>query len=618
MNPTQEKAIETSAGMETATQTVDRIKGALAQPVNASNVPMSMVSQPTPDLQLPPPGVVPIDSGVTGEGRTLVDRMEQAQIQEKEQAGKEVSDSVRAIHESLGILNTESATREELEGKAGVSQMTEGIRKFQESIRRQVAQLDQFDIDFTNQMEQERIDAGRRGGTKGQFSAFSAEENLKMAVQRANMARQLRTTIAANDMAQGDLQSATEQVDKALNAIYEPERQKLQMEMFFLERNDRRFDSAQKDLANTRMMQIQREQAQMDRAENMVHEAVINGYARPEEVQELTSPDSTPRERQALAQSIINRGAAQERGLRLEQLSMSIAASRAQMAQLGQPDANAQLIQSLFGQAQPSMSFQDFLAEKGLANMSLPPETLAEMEAEYNSTFAVDPEQQQQVLSYLVATGGVSVQQAEFMQKNLNMMTADQKAKQETTILRGQTVLRDVERALTQVDKAGKISGYTAESQRWVGTGPSIIARFSPAFELQQHLESIKSNVSIDQLQAMREASPTGGALGQVPVQQQVFLMQVLGSLSPSLDSAVLEENLNDVYNIYLDVMFGSPDELSGQVKNARMTATQANSYLQQRKETGFNDFNLPMAKSGGQDIGNLVIAPNGDLVRVK
>jgi hypothetical protein len=221
------------------------------------------------------------------------------------------------------------------------------------------------------------------------------------------------------------------------------------------------------------------------------------------------------------------------------------------------------------------------------------------------------------VLTYLVATGQVSVQQAEFMQSNLNMTTASQKAKQQTTVLRGQTVLRDVERALAEVDKAGKVSGFVAEGQRMFGTGPSLAARFSPAFELQQHLESIKSNVSIDQLQAMREASPTGGALGQVPVQQQVFLMQVLGSLSPSLDSDVLRENLNDLYNVYLDVMFGSPDELSNKVRSGQMTATQANSFLQQRKETGFNDYNLPINKSNGQDIGDLVIAPNGELRRV-
>jgi len=64
--------------------------------------------------------------------------------------------------------------------------------------------------------------------------------------------------------------------------------------------------------------------------------------------------------------------------------------------------------------------------------------------------------------------------------------------------------------------------------------------------------------------------------------------------------------------------MFGSPDELASKVKSGGMTASQANSYLQQRKETGFNDYNLPVNKSNGKDIGELVIAPDGSLVRVK
>jgi hypothetical protein len=432
------------------------------------------------------------------------------------------------------------------------------------------------------------------------------------------MVGELYATQSSVQLMQGNIELATKSIDKALQAMYEPVRQEMQLEMMFYQRNGQLFDAAQNRAANARMEAIRQEQATMDRAQDAVSYAVQNGYANADEIQELVSLSNDPRRQHSMAQVIANRGAAQERGLRIEQLAMSVATSKAQLAKLSEPDANNQLLQSLFSGGQPTQSFQEFLADRNLANMSLMPEFLAELEEEYNASFAVDPNQQQQVLSYLVATGQVSVQQAEFMQSNLNMTTASQKAKQQTTILRGQTVLRDVERALSEADKAGKVSGYVAEGQRWFGTGPGMAARFSPAFELQQHLESIKSNVSIDQLQAMREASPTGGALGQVPVQQQVFLMQVLGSLSPSLPSDVLKENLNDVYNIYLDVMFGSPDELASKVKSGGMTASQANSYLQQRKETGFNDYNLPVNKSNGKDIGELVIAPDGSLVRVK
>jgi hypothetical protein len=462
------------------------------------------------------------------------------------------------------------------------------------------------------------VEAGKRDITKRTFASMSREQQVKANVERANMVADIYATQATAQLLQGNIEQATKDIDKALNSAYEPIRQQLQMEMMFFQRNAQRFDTASQNVVNAKMKEIEQQQNVIDRAQDAVNFAVQNGYANADEIQELVSLSNDPRRQHSMAQVIANRGAAQERGLRMEQLAMSIVTSKTQLAKLSEPDANNQLIQSLFMSGQPTQTFQEFLADRDMANMSLPPETLAQMEAEYNASFAVDPQQQQQTLSWLVATGQVSVQQAEFMQSNLQMMTPSQKAKQETTILRGQTVLRDVERALSEADKAGKVSGYVAESQRMFGTGPGLAARFSPAFELQQHLESIKSNVSIDQLQAMREASPTGGALGQVPVQQQVFLMQVLGSLSPSLSSDVLKENLNDVYNIYLDVMFGSPDELASKVKSGGMTASQANSYLQQRKETGFNDYNLPVNKSNGKDIGDLVIAPDGSLVRVK
>jgi hypothetical protein len=619
MPPTQERKIQTSAGMETATETVNRIKSQ----IGANNVPASVLSAPQqPDLNIPQTNVPQVSAGTAIAGaEQLTGTLQQQEAQrtqaEVQQAGAKLSDSERAIREAVGIIGTEGQARTQLEDSAGMTQMKNQLNQLSNQLFNQTNALRQFDVDNVNTIEQMRVDASKRDITKRTFGAQSAEAGIQMAVQRANMVGELYATQSSVQLLQGNIQQAAESIDKALQSIYEPKRQELQMEMMFFQRNGQLFDSAQNRAANARMEVIRQEQAQIDRAQDMIYNAVQNGYATADEVQEMVSLE-TPREQRELAQQIINRGAAQERGLRLEQLALSLATSRAQLAKLSEPDANNQLLQSLFSGGQPTQSFQEFLADRNLANMSLMPEFLAELEEEYNASFAVDPNQQQQVLSYLVATGQVSVQQAEFMQSNLNMTTASQKAKQQTTILRGQTVLRDVERALTEADKAGKVSGYMAESQRWFGTGPGLAARFSPAFELQQHLESIKSNVSIDQLQAMREASPTGGALGQVPVQQQVFLMQVLGSLSPSLNSGVLKENLNDVYNIYLDVMFGSPDELSSKVRSGQMTATQANSYLQQRKETGFNDYNLPVNKSNGKDIGDLVIAPDGSLVRVK
>lgn len=52
------------------------------------------------------------------------------------------------------------------------------------------------------------------------------------------------------------------------------------------------------------------------------------------------------------------------------------------------------------------------------------------------------------------------------------------------------------------------------------------------AKDLHMVVETIKANIGFDRLQQMREASPTGGALGQVAIQELFSLQASLGNLS--------------------------------------------------------------------------------------
>ena len=61
---------------------------------------------------------------------------------------------------------------------------------------------------------------------------------------------------------------------------------------------------------------------------------------------------------------------------------------------------------------------------------------------------------------------------------------------------------------------------------------------------LSNRLRTIQANISFDKLQAMREASPTGGALGQVSTFELQNLMAVFGSLEQSQSAEDLEYNL--------------------------------------------------------------------------
>lgn len=69
----------------------------------------------------------------------------------------------------------------------------------------------------------------------------------------------------------------------------------------------------------------------------------------------------------------------------------------------------------------------------------------------------------------------------------------------------------------------------------------------TPAYDLRKAADTVKANVGFQQLQQMREASPTGGALGQVAVQELTFLQAAISSLDTAQSPDVLAKNLQAV-----------------------------------------------------------------------
>jgi len=321
MQPTEQK-IQTSAGMETATETVDRIKGQLG----STNIPISAIENNAPaplampEMQLPQADI----GGVRSAGQQIIDREQERTQAELAKAEAPVTESERQIRDAFGILSTESQTRGELEKRAGVDIFSQDLQKFQQTLRNQIAQLDQFDLNNTLSLERERVEAGKRGGTKMQFGNFSAEEGIKNATQRAIAVAETRATIAGIEATQGNLKQATDQVDKALKAIYEPVRMQMQMEMFFLERNDKRFDAAQKEAANARMMGIERELKTIDDAQTLVNAVVSSGGATPEQIQELATM-TDPIEQRNMAMGLLSKVNSADRALDQAYKNMQIA-----------------------------------------------------------------------------------------------------------------------------------------------------------------------------------------------------------------------------------------------------------------------------------------------------
>lgn len=98
------------------------------------------------------------------------------------------------------------------------------------------------------------------------------------------------------------------------------------------------------------------------------------------------------------------------------------------------------------------------------------------------------------------------------------------------------------------VDKALDQTGFFTTG--FIGANLGKIPGTS-AYDLRKTATTIKANIGFQELQAMREASPTGGALGQVAVQELESLQAVLASIDADQSTEQLTENLNKVKTHY-------------------------------------------------------------------
>lgn len=105
------------------------------------------------------------------------------------------------------------------------------------------------------------------------------------------------------------------------------------------------------------------------------------------------------------------------------------------------------------------------------------------------------------------------------------------------------------DRVMETVDNAlENVSGWTSGLGSLLSKVPATKAR-----DFQKQLDTIKANIGFQELQAMRAASPTGGALGQVAVQELEYLQAVLGSLDAAQSPTQVRENLEAVKQHYVN-----------------------------------------------------------------
>jgi len=108
--------------------------------------------------------------------------------------------------------------------------------------------------------------------------------------------------------------------------------------------------------------------------------------------------------------------------------------------------------------------------------------------------------------------------------------------------------LQASERVIGNLDQViADVSGWTA------GPGGKLIGMVwgTPAYDLQAALGTIKGNIFVQQLQQMRYESPTGGALGQIAIQEMETMKAILGSLDTAQSPKQLRQMLQQVRTHY-------------------------------------------------------------------
>lgn len=119
-------------------------------------------------------------------------------------------------------------------------------------------------------------------------------------------------------------------------------------------------------------------------------------------------------------------------------------------------------------------------------------------------------------------------------------------ARRESQAIKAQGVIGEIDKALGIVSPrtAGLMGAATRNIAPFEGAG-------TDARTLAATVETIQANLGFDELAKMRQESPTGGALGQVAVQELVALRATIANLDPNLPADVLRKNLEKVKTHY-------------------------------------------------------------------
>jgi len=159
-----------------------------------------------------------------------------------------------------------------------------------------------------------------------------------------------------------------------------------------------------------------------------------------------------------------------------------------------------------------------------------------------------------------------------------------------------QAAITELQSVLSKIDE---LELDAKDNDGWFETGASgsLARKFGPegtaAFDLAENVKTVDANSAFTSLQAMRDASPTGGALGQITEKELDLLKAKVANLNPNQSQETFLANLQDArdfYNNMLKKVGGEPKGLTADIPGTPETGPPGQRVEQNGVITGFYD----------------------------
>jgi hypothetical protein len=159
-----------------------------------------------------------------------------------------------------------------------------------------------------------------------------------------------------------------------------------------------------------------------------------------------------------------------------------------------------------------------------------------------------------------------------------NQQSGELNAKQLDKLSDANIVLNKISQATEAMEGFGA-TGVGGQALAWI--------RATPAGTLNSIYSTLKSKIGFAELQAMRDSSPTGGALGQVSNIELKLLADSIAALDVGLNEDIQSQNLTEIQEFFQD--FQDDMILKYVTQNPDVTDEEIEMLLEGRDPTGFS-----------------------------